>query len=342
MNFFFYQRHSLAHNLAQIYEGTTVSRANDASKLGPFIPFSYDSEGGISSMMFLSDVDQIRGDVIIDCGFTKLFTELTTDGTLRYVQNIAALTAQYQKHYQQLGANGPKGYRPPSFTQQIDETVKKQVFMSRCPFGPFDILYLVDGTGSMMGTIEAAKRECVSISEELTQILSSFDFQFGAIFYRDPIDSPCDVHDRFPLTNDVEGLKAEMRAVRATGGGDGPEDWVGAYKEALDNLNWRNGHRLIIHIADYPAHGQLYCGSENHQEEEPKLAPLIERCSAQGIRIVAMPIGPYAQQSFDRCRKIYQSAGGLLYEIKPFGSSDVSALFKDMIIQAVVCAAPKK
>jgi hypothetical protein len=35
--------------------------------------------------------------VIIDCGWTKLFEKMETDGTLQYVANIAAVTAQYEK-----------------------------------------------------------------------------------------------------------------------------------------------------------------------------------------------------------------------------------------------------
>jgi hypothetical protein len=107
-------------------------------------------------------------------------------------------------------------------------------------------------------------------------------------------------------------------------------------------VNWRNGCKLIIHLADAPAHGQYYCGYSNHQEEEAKLEPLIKRCATQGIKIIGMPIGTGTQLSYDRCKAIYDSAKGSMYEMKPFGSSDVSSLFKDTIVQAVIAAAPKR
>jgi hypothetical protein len=345
-DFRLYHRPSLAHNLVSIYEGYTISNAQDPTKISPFIPFSYDSKGGISSLFWLSDFEQTRGDMIIDCGFTKLFTELTfqsKDGTFRYIQNIAALTGQYEKNYRKYGQNGPKSFRPVSFSQIIDESVKWTKFTANTPGGPFDVLYMVDSTGSMGEYIQAAKEQCVAISNELKSKLPDFQFQFGGIFYRDPIHSPSDIHQTFLLTNNIERLQSQIGSVSANGGGgDGPEDWVGAYRIAINNINWRNGYRLIIHMADAPAHGARY-GGAGHEEESPKLAPLIRQCSERKIKIIGMPIGGnYAQPSFDQCKAEYLRGEGTLYEIRPFssGGSNLSDYFKDCIIAAVICAAP--
>jgi hypothetical protein len=97
MDFGSYHRHSLAHNLAHIYEGITVSHPEPAHAIKSFIPFSYATNGDLCTMYYLSDYHCPLGDVIIDCGFTKLFMELKADGTLRYVQNIAALAMQHEK-----------------------------------------------------------------------------------------------------------------------------------------------------------------------------------------------------------------------------------------------------
>ena len=40
---------------------------------------------------------------------------------------------------------------------------------------------------------------------------------------------------------------------------------------ACDNMAWRNGTRLIIHIADAPAHGNDWCGTDNHNDQNHKL-----------------------------------------------------------------------
>jgi hypothetical protein len=142
-DFKLYNRPSFAHNLVAIYEGVTISNAKDPFNIDQFVSFSYDSKGGISSLFYLSDYEQPRGDIIIDCGFTKLFNELTPnpqEGTLRYIQNIAALTGQYEKHFLMFGENGKRIFRPVLFKQDIDESVtiyNTNDHLNIDPFVPF-------------------------------------------------------------------------------------------------------------------------------------------------------------------------------------------------------------
>jgi hypothetical protein len=77
-------------------------------KIAPFILFSYDTQGVISLMFYLSKYNQKHGDIICDLGFTKLFHELKEEGTLCYIQNITSLTVQYENRYFQLGSEDPK------------------------------------------------------------------------------------------------------------------------------------------------------------------------------------------------------------------------------------------
>jgi hypothetical protein len=92
-----YYRRSLAHNLDSLYEGVTISHPEPVNALGPFGPFSWNSNGDLCTICSLASPRSTVGDVIIDCGLTKLFMELRKDGTLQYVANIAALTTQYEK-----------------------------------------------------------------------------------------------------------------------------------------------------------------------------------------------------------------------------------------------------
>ena len=142
----------------------------------------------------------------------------------------------------------------------------------------FDIWYMIDGTGSMESYIEAAKTKCIEISEELDKTYSKkLNFKYGAIFYRDPIDEKSDKHEKYPLDS-IINIKNNIENVKAYGGGDDPEDWVGAFKIALDTIliGWRKGIKLIIHIADAPAHGDEFAGKENYTEEGPKLIEQIK------------------------------------------------------------------
>ena len=134
-----------------------------------------------------------------------------------------------------------------------------------------DIVYLIDGTGSMRPEITAAKENVIKIFNQLTKNYKDYNFRFGSVFYRDQIDEPSDKNDCFQFTDKMEDLKEKIGTVRAYGGGDGPEDWVGGYEMALNNMKWRNGIKLIIHIADAGAHGKEFSLGDRHPKQSFKL-----------------------------------------------------------------------
>ena len=333
-----FSRYSLAHNLAIIAEGTTVSYTKEIN-LEPFTAFAYDNEGGISIVFWTSNDSKKNGDIIIDGGFTKLFNELDTEGTYRYIQNIIAWTTQYSKRIYELGDNWIGKFIISSFYFEINYAEIWEGFTYRMS-NDFDIVYMIDSTGSMSGSITAAKNKALEISNFLKKKFPKLNFSFGGIFYRDPIDSPSDEHQSFLLTNNIPSLQSYIGTINATGGGDLPEDWVGAYKLALE-MNWREGTKLIIHIADAPAHG-FYSGDE-HMNEKDKLFPLIMECIKRNIKIIGFNIGSESLNCFQQCKNYYESNKGLLYLIYQFEVSSalqIAENFKDLVIKAVTCAAP--
>ena len=123
------QRQLLSHNLGLIYEGYTISYAVDQStkkritikekdKLSPFIPFSINSEGGISTLVYEAD-EKGRGDIIIDCGFTKCFLNMKNTGTFRFIQNIAAWTARPEINFLIENIN-PWEWRPKAINYKVN------------------------------------------------------------------------------------------------------------------------------------------------------------------------------------------------------------------------------
>ena len=95
----------------------------------------------------------------------------------------------------------------------------------------FDIVFLIDATSSMSSYIEAAKCTAENLSKSLRQKFPETNFQYGYIFYRDPIDSVGDIHEIINLTDNVNSLPQRIGEIRAQGGADIPEDWAGAYKK---------------------------------------------------------------------------------------------------------------
>ena len=66
------------------------------------------------------------------------------------------------------------------------------------------------------------------------------------------------------FTEDVASFESFMESVRASGGGDTPEDVLGGINKAA-GLSWppNAGTRILFHIADAPAHGERFYGGSD-------------------------------------------------------------------------------
>jgi heat shock protein 5 len=174
-----------------------------------------------------------------------------------------------------------------------------------------DLLFCIDATGSMGDWLNAAVARSQDIAATARKEHPEVEFRFGAIFYRDPIDVSDDVNTSFDLTKDVSKLKSQMATQKPYGGGDGPEDWVGCYQIALNQISWDSGSsKAIIHIADAPAHGDEWGGHCKHQEQGRLLGPLIRAAAKKGIFFQGINIGKYPKESFDKVCEIYRAEGG--------------------------------
>jgi hypothetical protein len=207
---------------------------------------------------------------------------------------------------------------PPKKSNQHDSISKSHSFtsMTSTQKRVMDVVFLIDATGSMESTIRAAHDTATEMAINLRVTSPDVDFEFGSVCYRDPVDARGDVHELHNLNSNIDSLVAFLSRIHAKGGGDRPEDWVGAYKLALESMTWRDGTKTIIHIADAPAHGKLYCGAVNHEEESPKLKPLIEAVAKRGIVLSCIDINFGAAASFNACRGIYERAGGCKFLLK--------------------------
>lgn len=180
-----------------------------------------------------------------------------------------------------------------------------------------DMLFIIDATGSMASSIAGACRKACDLAVDLRDANPDVDFRFGCICYRDPVDSPGDVHQVHHLNDDVETLIGFLSTVQATGGGDAPEDWVGAYAIALKQIHWRDGAKTIVHIADAPAHGSAF-GGPGHESEAEKLPPLIRGLAEQGILVSGLDLNHGATKSFMACKAIYDEANGPRFDVETF------------------------
>ena len=200
-----------------------------------------------------------------------------------------------------------------------DENLKKinNSINANSDIKEFDLLFLIDATGSMGDYIRAAKEESENISTQLRSSYPEYNFQYGYVFYRDPIDSKSDIHEVIDLTDNVNSLPEKIGKIKAYGGGDLPEDWVGAFKVANENINWRKGIKTIMHLADAGAHGKEFTLSDKYPEESEKLKNELMKCAKNNIKIFGYVITEDARHSFNKCQELYKSYGGS-YDICEF------------------------
>jgi hypothetical protein len=155
-------------------------------------------------------------------------------------------------------------------------------------------------------SIKAVHDYVASVAVQLRLCDRSARIRYACICYRDPVDSPADQHQILDFQRDPLIVREFLETVQAEGGGDVPEDFVGAVKLVLD-LSWAPGaQRSVFLITDSPAHGMLYCNSPNHPEEESKLAPLVRQLVDKNVRFVALCLRSRAARTFVRFEAIYR------------------------------------
>lgn len=149
----------------------------------------------------------------------------------------------------------------------------------------------------------------------------------------------------------METLKNNISTVKAYGGGDTPEDWVWGYKTAVENVGWREGTKLIIHIADAGAHGTEFTSGDKYPDQGPLLEKYIKRCVEKNIKIIGFKIYNEAAKSFNKISEIYNNYKNEIgkkkqlieiYDFKRGSSSEISNQFKNLVVKAATAAVPKK
>ena len=236
----------------------------------------------------------------------------------------------------------------PYVNDEINDEEKAKKKKLKISSKEVDILYLIDATASMGNEIKAANAHVIKIFNKLKEKYKDYKFQFGAVFYRDQIDSKTDKNEYFPLTDDMNELKNNISKIKPYGGKDIPEDWVVGYKIALNDIKWRNGIKLIIHIADAGAHGVEYSKNDKYPDEGPKLTEYIQECAKKNINIIGFKIGEEPGQSFEKMSEIYnkykieQKDDGQFMEIYDFNRGEnkeeeeevVSKNFLGLVLEA--------
>ncbi len=119
-----------------------------------------------------------------------------------------------------------------------------------------DLVFVVDTTGSMGPFIDDAKRRLVDCVGELVKS-QAIDLQVGLVEYRDhPPQEASFVTRAYPLTGDLETVRATIAGLFAAGGGDAPEAVFDGVLAACRDSHWRTTScRFAVLVGDAPPHG---------------------------------------------------------------------------------------
>lgn len=128
------------------------------------------------------------------------------------------------------------------------------------------VCFLMDCTGSMGSYIENTRAKIFEIIEEVKKKYPALAVQIAFVGYRDRSDAKLvELQD---FTTNISALRDFVAGVTASGGDDAPEEVHTGLREVL-KLRWTADVRLLIHFADAPAHGRLYCDlNDNYPEND--------------------------------------------------------------------------
>lgn len=120
----------------------------------------------------------------------------------------------------------------------------------------FDLMLVLDTTGSMGDEIAYLKAELRSILSAVKAAHPGIDMRIGLVFYRDQGDAYVTLSS--PFTSNLDSAQAMLRKQFAGGGGDYPEAVDAAMNRAVNDFQWRpDAVKSMLFVADAPPHDEL-------------------------------------------------------------------------------------
>lgn len=144
------------------------------------------------------------------------------------------------------------------------------------PVQKFDLMIVLDSTGSMGDEIDFLKSELRSILGDIQQAYPGLDMRVGMVAYRDLGDDYVTRTD--PFTPDFDLIQRSLARTRGEGGGDMPEAMDQALARAVGQ-SWRpDAVKSLLLVADAPPHdnlqGRAYAAAEAARARRIQIVPV--------------------------------------------------------------------
>ena len=187
-----------------------------------------------------------------------------------------------------------------------------------------DIMFIMDLTGSMGIWLSEAKKSVKGIIEEITDNNPGSKIRISFIGYRDFLDiNEKRKYDNQEFTEDINEFNNFLSKLECCGGGDEPEDVVGALKEAL-KMKWESNAKYAILVCDAPCHGKQYhnISYDKFSNGDPSgilLEDVMKQFYEKGITFYCIEINSTTKQMFKIMKNIYNDEDK--FHIEKLGNS---------------------
>ena len=183
------------------------------------------------------------------------------------------------------------------------EPVDVKMELSQAPSNALDVMFMVDTTGSMGDELRYLQAELGSV---ITQVQEKNGKQLAirtsVNFYRDEGDEYV-VRD-FPFTKDLDAVLEQIKAQRASGGGDFPEAVEAALDNAVREHTWSESARarLLFLVLDAPPH--------HTPQIVEKLHNVTREAAKKGIQVIPLVGSGINKETEFLMRFVSVSTGG--------------------------------
>ena len=227
----------------------------------------------------------------------------------------------FQKSYvQSQKETFEKNYKILKEDFKLLEDYEKEIFKNTS----LDLMFIMDLTGSMGVWLEEAQKNLKNIIEEIMDNNPGSKIRISFIGYKDFIDPNEDrVYHSREFTEDVNDIKNFISGLDCSGGGDIPEDIVGALKEAL-KMKWESNAKYAILVCDAPCHGKQYHGIyydkfENGDPSGTTLEEILKKFYEKDITFYCLEIDSSTEKMFGIMKDVYNDNSK--FHIEKLGNS---------------------
>ena len=173
-----------------------------------------------------------------------------------------------------------------------------------------DLMFIMDLTGSMSIWLDEAKKSIKTIIEEITENNPGSKIRVSFVGYRDfNMSDEIRKYNSKEFTENIKEMNDFISTLGCFGGGDIPEDIVGALKHAL-NMKWESEAKYVILVCDAPCHGKQYhnISYDRFSDGDPDgttLEFIMEKFRQKGITFYCLEIDSSTEKMFSIMQKVY-------------------------------------